>query len=311
MSNFKGKYYLSSAGIILLAIIFTTVFPTALEFAETNLASLEIPQNNSDVAGIQKYNIPPVSKNLPLFPLSARAVFIKDLTSGTILYQQDASAPFPIASTTKIMTALLASEYFKPNSELTVKEAAGMPGSKVGLRDGENLTFRSLLYGMLLSSGNDAAYALAENYPGGVLGFVSAMNKKAISLNLTNTHFDNPAGFDNPRHYSSARDLAVITEEALKDASLARIFATKETNIVSLDKKYKHQLYNLNKLLSQVKGVLGVKTGYTLEAKENLVTYVNRDEHQILMVVLGSNDRFGESTKLIEWVYSNFQWSSI
>jgi len=163
---------------------------------------------------------------------------------------------------------------------------------------------------MLLSSGNDAAYALAENYPGGVLGFVSAMNKKAEQLNLTNTHFDNPAGFDSPQHFSSAKDLATITEEALKNPSLVRIFATKETSIVSLDKKYTHQLANLNKLLSQVKGVLGVKTGFTEGAKENLVTCVSRDGHQILTVVLGSNDRFGESTKLIEWTYENFIWQN-
>lgn len=303
------KNYLYSAGLIFLATVLITVLPIITNFTEDRLISLEIPQNNSGVAGIQKYNIPPISKNLPVPAFSARAIFVKDLTSGVILYQKDATVSFPIASTTKIMTALVASEYFKPNSELTVKLAAAVSGAKVGLTVGENLNFRSLLYGMLLSSGNDAAYALAENYPGGVSGFVSAMNKKAVSLNLASTHFDNPAGFDSPKHFSSAKDLAIITEEALKNSSLARIFATKETSIVSLDKKYKHQLLNLNKLLTQVKGVLGVKTGFTQEAKENLVTYVNRDGHQVLTVVLGSYDRFGESTKLIEWVYQNFTWS--
>lgn len=183
-----------------------------------------------------------------------------------------------------------------------------MPGSKVGLYQGEDLSFRSLLYGMLLNSGNDAAFALAENYPGGVLGFVSAMNKKVMDLELKNTHFDNPAGFDSPKHYSSAADLAVITEEALKDSTLARIFATKETNIVSLDKKYTHQLFNLNRLLSDVKGVLGVKTGTTEGAKENLVTLVERDGHKVLLVLLGSDSRFAETTKLIDWTYSNFDW---
>lgn len=303
------KYYIYSLGLIIAAVILIIILPIAAGILEMELLSLQIPKNNSQVAGIQKYNIPPVSKNIPLPALSARAVFVKDLTTGTTLYQKDASFPLPIASTTKIMTALVSSEYFKPNSELTVKLAAGMPGAKVGLISGENLTFRSLLYGMLLNSGNDAAYALAENYPGSIAGFVSAMNKKALELNLQNTHFDNPAGFDSPKHYSSAKDLSVITEEALKNYQLARIFATKETDIVSLDKRYKHNLANLNKLLTQVKGVLGVKTGYTEEAKENLVTYVDRDGHQILTVLLGSNDRFGESTELIEWVYKNFTWS--
>ncbi len=302
------RYYLYSAALILLAIILTTFIPYLTDFAENSFVGFQIPQNNSKVAGVQSYNIPPVSKNLSIPQLSARAVLVKDLGTDTILYQKDANRPYPIASTTKIMTALVASEYFKPNSVLTVKDGALVEGAKVGLIRGENLSFSSMLYGMLLPSGNDAAFAIAENYPGGVLGFISAMNKKSFQLNLANTHFDNPAGFDSPNHFSSARDLAVITQEALKNYQLARIFSTRETNIVSLDKKYKHELINLNKLLSQVKGVLGVKTGYTEQAKENLVTLVNREGHSILTVVLGSDDRFGESTKLIEWVYTNFQW---
>ena len=302
------KSYLISAVLIIAAISLVTSLPSVVNQTEDFLISLEIPQNNSAISGIQKYNIPPLSKNIPILKLGAGAIFVKDLVTGTVLYQKDASLSLPIASTTKIMTALVASEYFKPNSALKVRKGAGVAGAKVGLIFGEDLSFRSLLYGMLLNSGNDAAFTLAENYPGGVLGFVSAMNKKAVDLNLPNTLFDNPAGFDNPRHFSSAKDLAVITEEALKNDSLARIFATKQTSIVSLDKKYTHQLTNLNKLLLQVKGVLGVKTGFTEGAKENLVTYVVRDGHRILTVTLGSNDRFGESTKLIEWVYENFTW---
>ncbi len=302
------KYYLYSAGLILIGLIIATFLPIIVEQSEATLLTLEIPKNNSNVAGIQKYSIPPASKNEAPPSLTAKAILVKDLNTDTVLYQKDASIPLPIASTTKIMTALVAVEYFPQNASLTVHLGAGMFGSKVGLKDGEDLSFRSLLYGMLLNSGNDAAYGLAENYPGGVLGFVSAMNKKAAQLNLWNTHFENPAGFDSPAHFSSAEDLAKITEEALKDPTLARIFATKDTSIVSLDKKYTHELHNLNKLLAQVKGVLGVKTGYTEEAKENLVTFVKRGDAQILTVVLGSDDRFSESTQLIEWTYRNFIW---
>lgn len=302
------RYYFYSASLILFAVIIAVASPFLLGSADNLIASLQIPQNNSQVAGIQKYNIPPIGKNLPAPNFSARAALIKDLATGATLYQKDSNIPFPIASTTKIMTALVASEYFKQNSVLTVGLSAGTPGSKVGLISGEDLTFRSLLYGMLLNSGNDAAFTLAENYPGGILGFVSAMNKKVATLDLKNTHFDNPAGFDSPRQFSSAEDLAKITEVALKNSTLARIFATKETNIVSLNKKYTHQLLNLNKLLSDVRGVLGVKTGTTEEAKENLVTLVERDGHKVLLVVLGSNNRFLETTRLIDWAYRNFQW---
>ncbi len=302
------KYYFYAFGIIIFATVLVLLLPFITQGVEAHLITSEIPQNNASVAGIQKYNIPPISKNISIPDMTAKAIFVKDLTTDTILYQKDASERLPIASTTKIMTALVASNFYKPNSVLVVGQSAQIPGSRVGLNFGEDLSFRSLLYGMLLNSGNDAAYAIAENYPGGVLGFISAMNEKVIELKLLNTHFQNPAGFDDPTHYSSAKDLSVITEEALKDTQLARIFATKETNIVSLDKKYTHQLANLNKLLSTVKGVLGVKTGYSDIAKENLVTLVDRDNHKILTVVLGSDDRFGESTKLIEWVYSNFTW---
>lgn len=303
------KYYFYAFGIIIFATIFILLLPFVTQGVEDHLITSKIPQNNSQIAGIQKYNIPPVSKNITIPELSAKAVFVKDLGTDTILFQKNASERLPIASTTKIMTALVASNYFKPNSVLIVGQSSQVSGSKVGLNYGEDLSFRSLLYGMLLNSGNDAAYAIAENYPGGVLGFVSAMNKKVNDLKLLNTHFENPAGFDSINHYSSAKDLSIVTEEALKDSQLARIFATKETNIVSLDKKYTHNLANLNKLLSTVRGVSGVKTGFTEIAKENLVTLVNRDNHKILTVVLGSDDRFGESTKLIEWVYSNFTWS--
>lgn len=302
------KYYLYSAGLILIAIILAITTPFLVNFTDSVLISSQIPQNNAQVAGIQHYNIPPASQGFPVPGFSARAVLIKDLSTGTVLYQTDSNIPYPIASITKIMTALVASEYFQPESVLTVGESAKIPGSRIGLNYGENLTFRSLLYGMLLNSGNDAAYAIAENFPGRIFGFVSAMNKKVLQLNLRNTHFDNPAGFDSRNQYSSAEDLAKITEEALKNPQLAIIFATEKTNIVSLNQKYTHQLVNLNKLLSSVNGVLGIKTGTTEGAKENLVTLVERDKHRVLLVVLGSNDRFGETTSLIDWTYNNFIW---
>ncbi|MBI3109777.1 D-alanyl-D-alanine carboxypeptidase [Candidatus Daviesbacteria bacterium] len=303
------RYYLYSAGLILIAIVIAITVPILVESTESVLISFQIPQNNAQVAGVQKYLSPPVSSNLPLPQFSARAVFIKDLTTDTVLYQKDANIPLPIASTTKIATALVAGEYFKPNSVLTVKDGANIEGAKVGLVSGESLSFRSLLYGMLLNSGNDAAFTIAENYPGGVLSFVSAMNKKAMELGLLKTHFTNPAGFDDKKHFSSAGDLGRVSEEALKNYQLARIFATKETDVFSLDKKYAHHLSNLNKLLSQISGILGIKTGYTTLAKENLVTLVDRDNHRVLLVVLGSDDRFGETTLLINWTYANFRWS--
>lgn len=304
------KYYFYSCLLIIFSALAITTLWFIIREGEERLVSSEaqIPLNSARVAGVQKFISPPKEKGILNPYVSARAVLIKDLNSETILFGQNANTPLPIASTTKIMTALVANEYFKPNSSLRVKNASSVGGAKIGLFSGEILSFRSLLYGMLLPSGNDAAYTIAENYPGGINGFVQDMNKKASQLKLSNTHFDNPAGFDSPNHYSSAADLAKVTEEALKDPQLSRIFATKDTEIISLDKKYTHKLFNLNRLLSKVSGVLGVKTGYTENAKENLVSFVERDGKKILVVVLGSDDRFLESTNLIEWTYSNFEW---
>jgi len=305
------KYYLYALILILSAAGATLVVPLFASISQNSLTFLQIPQNYlPQVAGIENVNLTPVNLGQKVPELEARSILVKDIATDTILYQKDVNFPVPIASTTKIMTALIGSDYFKPNSILTVEDSPEVLGSKVGLVRGEVLSFRSALYAMLLNSGNDAAFAIAENYPGGVLGFISQMNKKAQSLNLRNTHFDNPAGFDSPNHFASAADLAVITQEALKDPDLLRVFATKDTVITSLDQKYSHNLQNLNKLLWNVPGVLGVKTGFTDAAKENLVTLVERDGHQVLTIVLGSDDRFGESTKLINWVFQNFTWSS-
>ena len=302
------KNYLYSFFIFLAGAIFSFSMPFLSGLAQDSLRVFQVPENSADTLGIQKFILPPFNKGDVLPIVSAKAILVKDLSTDTALFEYNANLSLPIASTTKIMTALVASEYFKPNSVLVVGDGANISGARVGLTKGESLSFRALLYGLLLNSGNDAAYTIAENYPGGVDGFVTAMNQKAKLLNLVSSHFDNPAGFDSPRHFSSASDLAMISQESLKDGNLARIFATKDTEVSSLDKKYNHRLVNLNKLLSQVTGVLGIKTGFTEAAKENLVTLVDRNGHKVLIIVLGSDDRFGESTKIIEWAYSNFVW---
>lgn len=300
------KNYILSISILLISSSWVLITPRSLQQVDTVSPFIKIPENNAAVAGIQTFVTTPLSRNLPLPPFTAKSVVVYDINSQSVLYQKDAEISLPIASTTKIMTALVASEHFRPNSVLVVDKGASITGSSVGLTKGESLSFRALLYGMLLNSGNDAAYTIAENYPGGVDGFVAAMNKKATTLNLMNTHFDNPAGFDSPNHYSSGMDLKTITKEALKDAQLARIFATKETDIFSLDKKYHHTLLNLNKLLGDIVGVKGIKTGYTPDAKENLVTLIDRNDRPLIIIVLGSDDRFGETTKLIDWIYQNY-----
>ncbi len=262
----------------------------------------------SNVAGAENEEVVNiVDKKLPHPKISARAALVEDFESGTILYQKNIFDPLPPASTTKIMTALIASEHFKPGDVLTVPSEALVGGSSMGAVAGERLSFRSLLYGMMLNSGNDAAYTIAWNFPGGVGAFIDRMNQKASELGLKNTHFENPAGFDSSNHFSSASDLAKLAKIVAEDYQMAKVVSTKETSVASWDKTNQHILKNLNKLLEE-DGVVGIKTGYTENAKENLVGLIERDGHKILTVILNSDDRFGETKTLIDWVEQNYSW---
>lgn len=304
---------------IITAIFFSigmlVKLPDAVNLVQTQVEAQNIPSNKIIAWGesppqveIIKPIPSPQNQGFPPPVIYASAVVVKDLASNVLLFGQAENQKVPIASTTKIMTALVASEHFKPNEILVVPEnILTISGSSMGLKPKEELTFRSLLYGMLLNSGNDAAYTIAQNYPGGLSVFVEAMNNKAINLGLGNTHFTNPAGFDNSNHFSSAEDLAKIASLVIENSQLSRIVSTKETSVASIDKTIIHSLKNLNKLLDEP-GVLGIKTGTTPAAKENLVGLVERDGHKILTVVLGSDDRFGETEKLLDWTYSNFVW---
>lgn len=301
------KPILYAASFVLFSVVLLLGLPHALSFTQTKISAQNIPSNQVIVTGVQKINPHPQSLGLPVPELSATATLIEDLNSNTILFVKDPNKRVPIASTTKIMTALIASQYFQTTDILTVPSSALVAGSTMGLKTGEKLTVRSLLYGLLLNSGNDAAYTLAANYPGEVEGFIKAMNDKVLQLGLLNTHFDNPAGFDSPNHFSSAFDLSKIAVLITENPQLSKIVATKEMEVVSVDKTSIHELKNLNKLLN-IPGVMGIKTGTTPAAKENLVGLIEKDGHLFLTVVLGSNNRFLETEKLLDWTQANFQF---
>lgn len=243
----------------------------------------------------------PVPRGLPPPPTSARNIFIQDLLSKTVLFSLNADEPVLPASTTKMMTALVALENFDLTDVITVNQTYPV-GTRVGFAPGEKLTVEQLLYALLVQSANDAAEILAENFPGGREAFIAAMNAKATQIHLTNTHFANPTGIDEANHYSTAADLSRLAIEALKQPVFAKIVAT-ENAVIST-----HVLTNVNQLLGKIPGVLGVKTGNTQGAKQALVTEVVRDSHPVILVVLGSLDRFADTSALITWVYSNWDW---
>ena len=247
--------------------------------------------------------------------LTARAVLAVDLNSGIVLDSKNPDEKLLPASTTKIVTALVAMDAYGLDEVIEAKGLA-VEGQKMGLVSGEKISVRDLLYGLLVYSANDAAETLARNYCDyenncGRGAFVAAMNAKADALHLTNTHFNNPVGLDAPDHYSTARDLARVAESAMDDPMFAKIVGTKELTVSSASGNVTHKLTNINELLGEVPGVLGVKTGWTQNAQENLVAYVVRGQKRVMFVVLGSQDRFGETKKLIDWVFGNFEWKEV
>lgn len=290
--------------------------PHAVNFAASSVVSANNIPNNPAVLGVSMVitatptpsPVPgPVSLGIAPPQVTATAALVVDLESGRKLFAKNPDLQVPIASTTKLMTALTAVNYYQLNDVLTVPYIDDIVGSKMGVVDGEKITFQNLLYGLMLPSGNDVAYTFARDYPGGEGAFIAAMNQNAKNWGLAHTHFDNPAGFDSPYHYSSAADLAVIATRAAENPILEKIFATKDITVTSVDGTKVHELHNLNKLLGH-NGVVGMKTGTTPQAKENLIGLVIRQGHEVLTVVLGSDDRFGDTNSLMDWTYQNFQW---
>jgi len=207
------------------------------------------------------------------------------------------------------MTALTALGYYKPNDVITVKKDK-IEGVNVGFFVGEQLLFKDVLYAMLLPSGNDAALALAQNYPGGEDAFINKMNENARSLNLTNTNFADSIGLVDSRDYTTPLDLARLSAIALENKTFAKIVATKTWEITDIAGKNRFSLTNLNQLLG-VKGVNGIKTGYTSEAGQVLVTSKKDGDHTLIIVVMDSQDRFLDTNKILDQISGNVNYLSI
>lgn len=254
--------------------------------------------------------LPKLKEGAEVPVVSAQGVVAIDLDSRVMLYEKNPDLALLPASTTKIMTALVALKSY-PLEGKVKNNGIKVDGQKMGLVWGEEIKVEDLLDGLLIFSANDAAEVLAENYPNGRKGFVEAMNNLAQEYHLKNTHFDNPTGLDGEGQKSTARDLVYLAEVAMRDPVFAEIVGTKEKTVKSADGVIAHRLENINELLGEVEGVLGVKTGWTENARENLVTYMERDDRRILTAVLGSQDRFGETKELIDWIFEAYEWKNI
>lgn len=243
--------------------------------------------------------------------LSATSAYALDLSSLTVLYEKNALAKLYPASTSKMMTALVATETFAKDQELLVTGEATTAGNKLPLRAGQLIKVEDLLAALMISSANDSAYVLANHHPLGFTGFVEAMNEKAEKMDLSATHFVNPAGLDEEGQTSSARDLTIIAANLLQNDYLKNLVATSYKKIQNQKQNWSYDLYNSNQLLGKIQGVAGVKTGTTELAGEVLVTLIERDGHQILITLMNSQDRYQDTSRLIAWILNNYEWKKL
>lgn len=286
----KGSFVITSSGVVF------GIKTKALEEPIINSSPINLPDPSF---------YPKKTTDTPASSVSAASAIVIDADSQVVLYQKNQQVRFPPASTTKIMTALIGMDNFALEDILVVPEIT-TEGVKIGLKSQEKLSFESLLYGLLLNSANDAAETIAKNAPGGYDAFVLAMNRKAKELNLTNTHFVDVTGIAFENHYTTAIDLARLASMALKNQTFAKIVATRQKTVSDISGEHVYNLENLNKLLSEVAGAEGIKTGYTEEAGQVLVAAAIRDKHTIITVVLKSEDRFLDSKNLLEWAFANY-----
>lgn len=289
--------------IIFVFLLFTILAINTMSYA--NIDDDEI----IDINEIKKETIETAAKTTEEPKLNARVGLIFDRNSKTILYEKNGLKQVPMASTTKIMTAIVVLENSNLNDIVTIsKKAAGTGGSRLGLKINDKITVHDLLYGLMLKSGNDAAVALAEHVGGGIEGFADMMNKKASEMGLVNSHFVTPHGLDQDKHYTTAYELACMADYALNIPKFKEIVNSKSYNITINARS--SLIGNTNELLGSLNGVYGVKTGFTNGAGRCLVTACKRYDLDIITVVLGADTkkiRTLDSIKLIEYAYKNYE----
>ncbi len=290
--------------ILCMLLIIVVIFLQTTETYADDVDEEEWKENQ-----IQQIVVETVGEVVEEPVIHSRAAVIYDRETKQILWGKKEKEKRAMASTTKIMTAIVVLEKTQLSDIVTVsKKAANTGGSVLHINTGDKITVLHLLYGLLLRSGNDAAVALAEYVGGNIEGFADLMNKKAKELNLENTHFVTPHGLDNENHYTTAYELAILTDYALQNETFKKIVNSKTATI--LVNGVSRLIYNTNELLGNLTGVDGVKTGFTGNAGRCLVTSTTRNGKQIIVVVLGADtkqQRTQDSIKLIEYAFKNFE----
>lgn len=244
--------------------------------------------------------------------VSARAYALIDQNSGRIILSCNADAKMPMASTTKIMTGLIAVESGRLDETITVPgEAIRVEGSSMGLVADEKITLREVVYGLMLESGNDAANTIAYVLAGSTGDFAKLMNARAIKIGLKNTHFCNPSGLSNPDHYTTAHDLATLAGVAMKNEEFAKIVSTQKIKVSYNGMKNGRTLSNHNRLLSSYNGALGVKTGFTKKSGRCLVSCAKRNDVELVVATLNDPNDWRDHAELLDSGFKTLESSQI
>ena len=304
-------YYNKSIQILLCIFIFLFILFSYFPSFGIDEEKQEI---NEILSELQKHETTKeVSNQDDNLQLNSRSCIVLDRNTKQTLYGKNEKNRVKMASTTKIMTALVVLENSSLDKTVEAsKKAAGTGGSRLGLKTNDKITIRDLLYGLLLCSGNDAAVCLAESIAGSVPEFCNIMNQKAQDLGLTNTHFESPHGLDSDQHYTTAYELALLADYALQNPTFKNIVGTK-TQTINLN-GYPKTLTNTNELLGNLDGIYGIKTGFTNGANRCLVTACKRGNMDIICVVLGADTkkfRTQDSIKLIEFAFKNYEYFNL
>lgn len=266
-------------------------------------------ENDIEINEIESNILETAGNNAEELNINSRSAVIYDRVSKKVMWGKKEDEIRAMASTTKIMTAIVVLENSNLNDIVTVsKKAANTGGSRLKIKEKDKITVNDLLYGLMLKSGNDTAVALAEYVGGSIEGFAELMNKKAKELGLKNTNFVTPHGLDSDEHFTTAYELAILTDYALSNKKFAQIVNTKHITITVNGNA--REISNTNELLGNLNGVDGVKTGFTGNAGRCLVTSCTRNGNQIITVVLGADTkkyRTSDSIKLIEYAFKNFE----
>lgn len=246
------------------------------------------------------------------FEVMAKGAVVMEAESGRVLFEQNAHDRRAMASTTKILTSLIAMEQPNQDEYFTVDTAAiHVEGSSMGLKDGDQVSLKTLEYGMLLPSGNDAANAAAVRIAGSIPAFADMMNERAQLIGMENSHFVTPSGLDEDGHYSTAYDMALLAREAIANPDFREIAKCFTARIEFGNPPYARTLKNHNKLLNLYDYTIGVKTGYTGDAGRCLVTAAEKDGMTLIVVTLGASDDFNTHKNLYEFFYENYEMSDI